>query len=148
MTSGSQAPSGPGIPLSIVFEIGSVRWAASRRSVQAMVLPVPLCASVTRPRFGPIIRSSEEDGAEKSAEPPYMADQSGEVPPNGHPGKEPPTQAKGGGGGTAGVTARKAVSMSSAQLYDTIGATYTVTRRTEPRIARRSGLRSAMRGPC
>jgi SAM-dependent methyltransferase len=26
--------------------------------------------------------------------------------------------------------------MSSAQLYDTIGATYTVTRRTEPRIAR------------
>src|SRR6188472_4792881 len=25
--------------------------------------------------------------------------------------------------------------MSSAQLYDTIGATYTVTRRTEPRIA-------------
>jgi SAM-dependent methyltransferase len=33
------------------------------------------------------------------------------------------------------VTARKAVSMSSAQLYDTIGATYTVTRRTEPRIA-------------
>src|SRR5258706_14108523 len=27
--------------------------------------------------------------------------------------------------------------MSSAQLYDTIGATYTVTRRTEPRIAGR-----------
>ena len=27
------------------------------------------------------------------------------------------------------------MSMSSAQLYDTIGATYTVTRRTEPRIA-------------
>ena len=27
--------------------------------------------------------------------------------------------------------------MSSAQLYDTIGATYTVTRRTEPRIAAR-----------
>src|SRR5919202_1100818 len=26
--------------------------------------------------------------------------------------------------------------MSSAQLYDTLGATYTVTRRTEPRIAR------------
>jgi hypothetical protein len=25
--------------------------------------------------------------------------------------------------------------MSSAQLYDTIGAAYTVTRRTEPRIA-------------
>jgi hypothetical protein len=25
--------------------------------------------------------------------------------------------------------------MSGAQLYDTIGATYTVTRRTEPRIA-------------
>ena len=25
--------------------------------------------------------------------------------------------------------------MSSAQVYDTIGATYTVTRRTEPRIA-------------
>ena len=25
--------------------------------------------------------------------------------------------------------------MSSAQLYDTIGGTYTVTRRTEPRIA-------------
>jgi SAM-dependent methyltransferase len=31
----------------------------------------------------------------------------------------------------------KAYSMSSAQLYDTIGATYTVTRRTEPRIAAR-----------
>jgi SAM-dependent methyltransferase len=29
----------------------------------------------------------------------------------------------------------KAVPMSSGQLYDTIGATYTVTRRTEPRIA-------------
>src|SRR5678815_4910012 len=27
--------------------------------------------------------------------------------------------------------------LSSAQLYDTIGATYTVTRRTEPRIAAR-----------
>jgi hypothetical protein len=27
--------------------------------------------------------------------------------------------------------------MSSGQLYDTIGATYTVTRRTEPRIAAR-----------
>jgi len=38
--------------------------------------------------------------------------------------------------------------MSSAQLYDTIGATYTVTRHTEPRIAARSGLPSAMRGPC
>jgi ubiquinone/menaquinone biosynthesis C-methylase UbiE len=33
------------------------------------------------------------------------------------------------------VTDQKAVSMSSRQLYDTIGATYTVTRRTEPRIA-------------
>src|SRR3954453_3224774 len=35
--------------------------------------------------------------------------------------------------------------MSSAQLYDTIGATYTVTRRTEPRIAARvwSGLGDA-----
>jgi SAM-dependent methyltransferase len=32
---------------------------------------------------------------------------------------------------------RKAVSMSSDPLYDTIGATYTVTRRTEPRIAAR-----------
>src|ERR1700733_9087407 len=32
---------------------------------------------------------------------------------------------------------RKAMSMSGAQLYDTIGATYTVTRRTEPRIAAR-----------
>ena len=36
--------------------------------------------------------------------------------------------------------------MSSGQLYDTIGVTYTVTRRTEPRIAARSGPRSAMRG--
>jgi len=27
--------------------------------------------------------------------------------------------------------------MSSAQLYDTIGSAYTVTRRTEPRIAAR-----------
>ncbi|GGL21022.1 hypothetical protein Sme01_23240 [Sphaerisporangium melleum] len=33
------------------------------------------------------------------------------------------------------VTAREAESMSGGQLYDTIGATYTVTRRTEPRIA-------------
>ena len=38
--------------------------------------------------------------------------------------------------------------MSSPQLYDTIGATYTVTRRTEPRIAERFGLRSATHGPC
>ena len=36
--------------------------------------------------------------------------------------------------------------MPGTQLYDTIGATYTVTRRTEPRIAARSGLRSATRG--
>src|SRR5438093_571512 len=35
------------------------------------------------------------------------------------------------------VTAREGSDMSSAQLYDTIGATYTVTRRTEPRIAAR-----------
>jgi SAM-dependent methyltransferase len=33
------------------------------------------------------------------------------------------------------VTDQKGSVMSSAQLYDTIGATYTVTRRTEPRIA-------------
>ena len=33
------------------------------------------------------------------------------------------------------VTAGKGSDMSSAQLYDSIGATYTVTRRTEPRIA-------------
>lgn len=32
-------------------------------------------------------------------------------------------------------SAGKAVSLSSAELYDSIGATYTVTRRTEPRIA-------------
>ena len=38
--------------------------------------------------------------------------------------------------------------MSSEQLYDTIGATYTATRRTEPRIAGGSGLRSAMPGRC
>src|SRR5438445_4303459 len=35
------------------------------------------------------------------------------------------------------VTAREGSDMSSARLYDTIGATYTVTRRTEPRIAAR-----------
>ena len=35
------------------------------------------------------------------------------------------------------MTGRKGSVMSSAQLYDTIGATYTVTRRTEPRIAER-----------
>lgn len=33
------------------------------------------------------------------------------------------------------VTGQRGVSMSSAQLYDTIGTTYTATRRTEPRIA-------------
>ena len=33
------------------------------------------------------------------------------------------------------VTEQEGSGMSSAQLYDTIGATYTVTRRTEPRIA-------------
>ena len=33
------------------------------------------------------------------------------------------------------LTDQKGSVMSSAQLYDTIGATYTVTRRTEPRIA-------------
>ena len=38
--------------------------------------------------------------------------------------------------------------MSGAQLYDTIGATYTVTRRTEPRIAAQVCAASAMRGPC
>ena len=37
--------------------------------------------------------------------------------------------------------------MSRAQLYDTIGATYTVTRRTEPRIAATIWASSAMRGP-
>src|ERR1700731_3075556 len=37
---------------------------------------------------------------------------------------------------TVGTGQRGSV-MSSAQLYDTIGATYTVTRRTEPRIAAR-----------
>jgi SAM-dependent methyltransferase len=37
------------------------------------------------------------------------------------------------------VTGEKGGVMSSAQLYDTIGATYTVTRRTEPRIAARIG---------
>jgi ubiquinone/menaquinone biosynthesis C-methylase UbiE len=35
------------------------------------------------------------------------------------------------------VTGQKGSLMSSEQLYDTIGATYTVTRRTEPRIAAR-----------
>src|SRR5262245_36994946 len=35
------------------------------------------------------------------------------------------------------VTDQKGSVMSSGQLYDTIGATYTVTRRTEPRIAAR-----------
>ena len=35
------------------------------------------------------------------------------------------------------VKAKEGSDMSSAQLYDTIGATYTVTRRTEPRIAAR-----------
>ena len=35
------------------------------------------------------------------------------------------------------VTGQKGSLMSSAQLYDTIGATYIVTRRTEPRIAAR-----------
>src|SRR5437763_5175792 len=34
-----------------------------------------------------------------------------------------------------GGDSQEGTAMSSAQLYDTIGATYTVTRRTEPRIA-------------
>jgi SAM-dependent methyltransferase len=42
-----------------------------------------------------------------------------------------PTVLRGGGVGQGGS------GMSSGQLYDTIGATYTVTRRTEPRIAAR-----------
>ena len=33
------------------------------------------------------------------------------------------------------VTTRKVSYMPSEQLYDTIGVTYAVTRRTEPRIA-------------
>ena len=33
------------------------------------------------------------------------------------------------------VTGQREMTMSSAQLYDTIGTTYTATRRTEPRIA-------------
>jgi len=45
-----------------------------------------------------------------------------------YPGRRP-------GAGTTVVTDQKAVSMSNAQLYDTIGATYTVTRRTDLRIA-------------
>src|SRR5712692_11675344 len=40
------------------------------------------------------------------------------------------------GAGDDGDSQRGSV-MSCAQLYDTIGATYTVTRRTEPRIAAR-----------
>jgi hypothetical protein len=35
----------------------------------------------------------------------------------------------------SGADSREGSVMSSEQLYDTIGATYTVTRRTEPRIA-------------
>ena len=43
--------------------------------------------------------------------------------------------------------------MSSGQLYDTIGATYTVTRRTELRIAERfwaalGDARTVLRGRC
>jgi SAM-dependent methyltransferase len=37
--------------------------------------------------------------------------------------------------GRGGGDSQEGTVMSSAQLYDTIGATYTVTRRTEPRIA-------------
>src|SRR4051794_24651229 len=48
-----------------------------------------------------------------------------------HPG-EPHSRSQG-----EMVTTREGRLMSSAQLYDTIGATYTVTRRTEPRIAAR-----------
>ena len=40
-----------------------------------------------------------------------------------------------GGGGGGGKGGGGSGDMSSRQLYDTIGATYTVTRRTEPRIA-------------
>jgi SAM-dependent methyltransferase len=45
-------------------------------------------------------------------------------------------------GGLGVVTAREGSGMSNAQLYDTIGATYTVTRSTEPRIAAR--IRAAL----
>ena len=41
------------------------------------------------------------------------------------------------GAGDGGGDSKEGSVMSSAQLYDTIGATYTVTRRTEPRIAAR-----------
>jgi len=43
-----------------------------------------------------------------------------------------PVRARRGDGDSQGVS-----DMSNAQLYDTIGAAYTVTRRTEPRIAAR-----------
>ena len=46
------------------------------------------------------------------------------------------------------VIGQKGSRMSSAQLYDTIGTTYTVTRRTERRIAARIWLRLATPGQC
>ena len=48
-------------------------------------------------------------------------------------GAERPGHARGAGM----VTAQRGSSVSGAQLYNTIGATYTVTRRTDPRIAAR-----------
>ena len=49
-----------------------------------------------------------------------------------YPGSDARPHARRGDGDSQGGS-----DMSSAQLYDTIGATYTVTRRTEPRIAAR-----------
>ena len=46
-----------------------------------------------------------------------------------------------------GGDSREGSVLSSAQLYDTIGATYTVTRRTSRGSPRRYGLRSAMHEP-
>jgi hypothetical protein len=51
-----------------------------------------------------------------------------------YPAQRPVTRATCAMRGTAVGQPRRQC-MSSAQLYDTIGATYTVTRRTEPRIA-------------
>lgn len=65
-----------------------------------------------------------------------MADQSGEAALKRHPPSSDTVPGPTGAArGTTVLTGWKGSVMSRAQLYDSIGATYTVTRRTEPRIA-------------
>lgn len=91
-------------------------------------------AAVSRRWSGLVARWRRRQSDRRIAAAGSTADQCGEVVrtrPTLQGGDAKPRARRGAGDSQAGGD------MSSAQLYDTIGATYTVTRRTEPRIAAR-----------